>query len=235
MVNVFSYCLYGPENPRYYPSMLTNIQLIQQHFPGWKVYVYVAPDVPQSMQDKMASYPNVVLKQTGILGAKNMIERFFAIDDPDVDVMMVRDADSYVHHRDRWAIRSFLESQYQAHTIRDHSEHTARMMGGLWGIRKSAGLRIRELYASYKEDLTLGHRVAHDQNFLMDVVYPLVSKVLLVHYSKGPVFKGETAIQFPFQWSPDFFCGRTECVYQDPPAKLDMSRPLSFLHAARIN
>lgn len=233
MVNVFSYCLYGPENPRYYPPMLTNIQLIQAHFPTWNVYVYVAPDVPQTMLDKLASYPNVVVKQTGITGAKNMIERFFAIDEPEVDVMMVRDADSYVHHRDRWAIRSFLSTAYDAHTIRDHEQHTARMMGGLWGIRKSAGLRIRDLYASYTEDTSLGHRVAHDQNFLMDVVYPRVINRLLVHYSKGPVFKGETAFPFPFQWSSDFFCGRTEVVYQDPPPKVDFNQPLSFLQIAR--
>ena len=230
---MFSYCLYGPENPRYYTPIMTNIQLIQAQFPAWKVYVYVAPDVPQLMVDAMAAYPNVVLKPTGILGAKNMIERFFAIDEPEVELMLVRDADSYVHHRDRWAIREFVSSAYVAHTIRDHEQHTARMMGGLWGIRKSAGVRIRDLYGSYTEDESLGHRVAHDQNFLMDVVYPRVLNSLLVHYSKGPVFRGETAIPFPFQWSPDFFCGRTEIVYQDPPAKLDMAMPLSFLHAAR--
>jgi hypothetical protein len=234
MVNVFSYCLYGPENPRYYPPMLTNVQLIQTHFPSWKVYIYIAPDVPQSMVDKLAAYPNVVLKPTGILGAKNMIERFFAIDEPDVDVMMVRDADSYVHHRDRWAIREFLASSYQAHTIRDHPDHTGWLMGGLWGIRKSAGLRIRDLYASYEEDTSLGHRVAHDQNFLMDAVYPKVRNVLLVHYSKGRVFNGETAVTIPFKWSPDFFCGRIEQNYQDPPQQIDPQKPLSFLHFRRM-
>jgi hypothetical protein len=176
--------------------------------------------------------PNVVLKKTGIEGEKNMIERFFAIDEPEVDVMMVRDADSYVHHRDRWAIRNFMATTYQAHTIRDHPQHTARLMGGLWGIRKSAGLHMRELYGSYKEDHTLGHRVAHDQNFLMDVVYPRVLATLLVHYSKGIVFKGETAIAIPFEWSPDFFCGKTEAVYQEPSPRLDPRQPLSFLHRA---
>lgn len=235
MVNVFSYCLYGPENPRYYPPMLTNIQLIQTHFPGWKVYLYVGPDVSESMLAKLRTYPNVVLKETGIVGEKNMIERFFAIDEPDVEVMMVRDADSYVHHRDRWAIRNFLATSFQAHTIRDHPQHTARLMGGLWGLRKSAGLRMRELYASYREDPSLGHRVAHDQNFLMDVVYPRVMGMLLVHYSKGTVFKGETAMSIPFEWSPDFFCGRTETVYQDHTPRLDPRQPLSFLHRGSLS
>lgn len=234
MVNVFSYCLYGPENPRYYPSMLTNLRLIQTHFPTWKVYVYVAPDVPESMLAAMRAYSNVVLKPTGRLGEKNMIERFFAIDEPEVDLMMVRDADSYVHHRDRWAIHAFVGTRYLAHTIRDHEQHTARMMGGLWGLRKSAGLRIQDLYSTYTEDTSRGHRVAHDQNFLMDVVYPRVRDVLLVHYSKGPVFSGETAVPFPFQWSPDFFCGRSEDSYHDPAPKFDSRTPLSFLHLCHI-
>ncbi len=233
MVNVFSYCLYGPENPRYYGPMLKNIQILQIYFPDWKVYIYVAPDVPNSMVDAMRAYPTVVVKQTGITGPKNMIERFFAIDEPDVDLMMVRDADSYVHGRDRWAINSFLKSGYLAHTIRDHPDHTGWLMGGLWGIRKSAGLRIRDLYASYVEDTSYGHRVSHDQNFLMDVVYPKVRNVLLVHYSKGLVFNGETAVSFPFEWSPTFYCGRIEQEYQDPPQKIDPQKPLSFLHFRR--
>jgi hypothetical protein len=214
--------------------MLTNIQLIRTHFPDWKVYVYVGEGVSESMLATLRACPNVVLKETGIAGEKNMIERFFAIDEPEVDVMMVRDADSYVHHRDRWAIRNFMTTPYQAHTIRDHPQHTARLMGGLWGIRKSAGLRMRDLYASYREDPSLGHRVAHDQNFLMDVVYPRVLNVLLVHYSNATVFKGETAVSIPFQWSPDFFCGKTEAVYQEPPPRLDSRQPLSFLHRAQV-
>lgn len=147
-----------------------------------------------------------------------MIQRFYAIDEPEVDLMMVRDADSRIHWKDRWAIRFFLEHpEFGAHTIRDNVQHTADMMGGLWGLRKSAGLSIRALYAEYTGRPELGHRNGHDQNFLSDVVYPRVISTLLVHYSNGRAKRGEHAVEFPFAWSNEVYCGRVELEFLDLP------------------
>jgi hypothetical protein len=218
MVNVFSFCLYGPYNERYYPGLLENIFLAGKYFPTWKVYIYYAPDVEESMVNHLKACSSVVLRPTEELGAKNMIHRFFAIDEPEVDIMMVRDADSRIHWKDRWAIRDFLDKpEFTAHTIRDNVQHTARMMGGLWGIRKSAGLSIKQLYSSYTEDTSKGYRLAHDQNFLGDVVYPLVLPQLLVHYSNGRYLKDEHVVEFPFEWTNDIYCGRIETEYIDRP------------------
>lgn len=217
-MNVFSFCLYGPENPRYYPGMLENVYLAGKHFPSWKVYVYYAPDVTELMLSQLSACSNVVLRPTGILGAKNMIRRFFAIDEPGVDLMMVRDADSRIHWKDRWAIREFVNSPHIAHTIRDHKEHTSLMMGGLWGLKKVAGIHVETNYANYVEDISLGHRWAHDQNFLVDAIYPKVLPHLLVHYSHDLRMKKEHhATRFPFDWSNDVYCGRVESSYVDMP------------------
>lgn len=216
MVNAFSFCLYGPYNDRYYVGMEQNVLLALKYFPTWKVYVYLAPDVEPTMVQWLRGYHNVVLRETGVLGAPNMIHRFYAIDEPDVDLMMVRDADSRIHWKDRWAIQAFVASpQYVAHTIRDNIVHTAHMMGGLWGLRKSAGINLHEVYASYKEDASLGHRLAHDQNFLSDVIYPRVKSQMLVHYSNGRKIPGEHAVEFPFTWTNDIYCGRIETGFVD--------------------
>ena len=216
MVNAFSFCLYGPSNPRYYPGMLENVYLAGKHFPTWKVYIYYAPDVEQSLVNHLVACSNVVLRPTGITGAKNMIHRFFAIDEPDVEIMMVRDADSRIHWKDRWAIREFVASPFLVHTIRDNVEHSARMMGGLWGMKKSIGICMREEYANYVEDTSRGFRNAHDQNFLADALYNRVLPTLLIHYSKAPVFEGELhTVQFPFAWSNEVYCGRVENDYTD--------------------
>jgi hypothetical protein len=218
MVNTFSFCLYGPYNDRYYPGMLENIYLAGKYFPDWKVFVYVAPDVDESMIRHLEACSSVVLRHTGVTGASNMIHRFYAIDEPEVDIMMVRDADSRIHWKDRWAIRDFMSKpQFVAHTIRDNVEHTARMMGGLWGIRKSAGINIHNEYRNYKEDDSLGYRVAHDQNFLGDCIYPQVKSRLLVHFSNGRSMVGEHAVEFPFEWINDVYCGRIESQYVDRP------------------
>lgn len=218
MVNAFSFCLYGPENPRYYPGMLENVYLAGKYFPDWKVYIYYAPDVSDRMVNHLRACSSVVLIPTGITGSKNMIHRFFAIDEPEVDLMIVRDADSRLHWKDRWAIREFVTSPCIAHTIRDNVEHTAKMMGGLWGLKKASGIHVQSEYASYIEDTSRGHRNAHDQNFLADVIYPKVLPYLLVHYSQAPIFNGEIhTVQFPFEWTNDVYCGRIESDYIDMP------------------
>ena len=235
MVNAFSFCLYGPENGRYYTGMLENVYLAGTYFPSWKVYVYYAPDVTENMVNHLAACSNVVLIPTGITGPKNMIHRFFAIDDPDVEIMLVRDADSRMHWKDRWAIREFAASQYSAHTIRDNVAHTARMMGGLWGLKKQARISVKTEYDSYIEDLSQGHRNAHDQNFLADVIYPKVLPNLLIHYSKGPVFEGEThAVQFPFEWTNDVYCGRIERDFIDVPQPPLQRHPVFLLPSVPI-
>lgn len=228
MVNVFSFCLYGPRNPRYYLPLLENIQIVAQYFPEWKVYIYVAPDVDSEYARVLGTYSNVVLRPTGVLGEPNMIRRFFAVDEPEVDLMMVRDADSLIHWRDRWTIHRFLEkTDFVAHTIRDHRCHASRIMGGLWGIRKSSGLVIANEYAEYcKAPTDLG--VAHDQNFLGVQLYPKIKDRLWVHYSDGTlvhstkagefemnprrIFDNESGELIPFQWTENMFCGRVEGV-----------------------
>ena len=220
MVNVFTFCLYGPHNPRYYPGLLENVYLAGVYFPRWKVYVYHGPDVTDEILATLRACSNVELRATNAVGPINMIHRFYAIDEPGVDLMMVRDADSRIHWKDRWAIREFVQQpQYVAHTIRDNIEHTAAMMGGLWGLRKSAGLNIHSEYASYKEDAELGHRVGHDQNFLSDVLYPKLVTRMLVHYSNGRRRIEENSVEFPFEWSNDDYCGRIETAFVDRPER----------------
>lgn len=237
MVNVFSFCLYGPENPKYYTGLLENIFLAGKYFPSWKVYVYYAPDVTQSFINHLSACSSVVLFPTNEFGAINMIHRFCAIDQPDVEIMMVRDADSRIHWKDRWAIREFVrQPQFVAHTIRDNIEHTADMMGGLWGLRKSSGLHMRTEYSQYKEDASKGYRNGHDQNFLGDVIYPKVVSRMLVHYSNNRRKLGETAVEFPFEWSNDVYCGRIEMNYleypEPPPRRVQPNNVdlLNFLH-----
>ena len=226
-MNVFSFCLYGPYNARYYPGMIENIQLIQRHFPEWFVFVYVGSDVPPEMVSMLQSAPRVVLRFTGKTGIENMIERFYAIDEPDVDLMVVRDADSRVHSRDRWAIHDFLASpQFVLHTIRDHKEHSALIMGGLWAIRKSSGIDMHAEYEAYKlnpED----RGIALDQNFLSCRIYPKLRDRILVHLGRGPSTPRETIRGFPTPWTERLYCGQIErpgFVEGDRPFRLKLSR-----------
>jgi hypothetical protein len=229
-MNVFSFCLYGPYNDRYYPGMIQNIQLIHQHFPGWYIYIYVGSDVTPQMIATLQAAPRVIVRFTGITGIVNMVHRFFPIDEPDVDIMFVRDADSRIHSRDRWAIGRFLESPYLAHTIRDHIDHNSRLMGGLWGIRKSAGVNIHEQYALYEANPEY-RGMAWDQDFLSSRIFGLVAPNLLAHISLGPWFPPEKSEPFPTPWSDDVYCGKIESAnYVETPPR----RSLTFLNLPKV-
>jgi len=231
MVKVFSFCLYGPPNPKYYPvATLQNIYLIGTYFPEWKVYLYTAPDVDPGFLEQVAMYSNVVIRPTETLGSVNMFYRFFAIDEPDVEIMMVRDLDSRVHWKDRWAIREFVDNpNFESHIIRDNVQHTSKIMGGMWGIRKTAGICISDLYKLFLDNPT-DRGYGADQSFLTDYVYPYIWSKALVHYSNGRVIAGEHGVQFPFEYVNEVYCGRSEIseTFVDRPQPPFSSEKVKF-------
>jgi hypothetical protein len=209
--------------------MLQNIDLIGTYFPEWKVYLYTAPDVDQEFLSQVAMYSNVVVRQTGKLGNINMMERFFAIDDPEVEIMMVRDADSHVHWKDRWAIRDFLSKpNFLVHTIRDNVEHTSKLMGGLWGMRKIPGFTVRKQYELFIQN-PFDQGYGLDQTFLSRYIYPHIRNLLLIHVSEGIIFAHEYTVKFPFVYSNSLFCGRSdESDFIDIPEPKQKALPAVF-------
>lgn len=237
MVNVFSFCLYGPPNPRYYPIPMTqNIELVQKHFPDWKVYLYVSPDVDLEFLQQVSRYPNVVLKRTEKMGTINRLERLFAIDEPEVETMFVRDADSRIHWKDRWAINDFLSKpQFIAHYIRDNKDHASKILAGLWGIRKYANIHMRSLYEEFlknPKDLFFGED-GIDQSFLGSYLYPIIKPRSLLHYSHRHIVVGEKGIEFPFVYDDSCHCGKVdgpEFVDTVFPNEIQKSTKLSFVN-----
>ncbi len=220
-MHAFSFSLYGPEKPLYYTGLLENIQLVHTYFAGWCVFVYIGADVPESFVQRLESDPIVRIRRTGITGHKNSIYRFFAVDEPDVEFVCFRDADSRIHWKDRWAIRDFLQSGMDAHIIRDHVEHTALILAGMWGLRKGFLPRpLREIYESWTPKFVSSGNpndptgFGIDQNFLSLEIYPLVKARAHVTYSCGRIANGECGTEFPFEWANDVYCGRVQPIIQ---------------------
>lgn len=220
MVSAFSFCLYGPENPRYYNGLLENLVIIQRHYPTWRVYIYIGNDVPAPFVERLRRAPQVILRETGVVGHKNSVYRFFAINEPNVDVVFFRDADSRVHWKDRWAINDFLQSGRGVHIIRDHPMHCTEILAGLWGLRK--GVLPFSLQAEFESwtpihagsgDPNIPGEFGIDQNFLVKRIYSLVRERALVHHSNGRVLDEEDGREFPFAWADEIYCGRVESGY----------------------
>ena len=61
--------------------------------------------------------------------------RFLAINDPEAEYVIFRDADSVVSHREAEAVAEWIESGHSFHTMRDSGSHTALILAGMWGLK----------------------------------------------------------------------------------------------------
>ena len=140
---LFSYCLYGKFNPKYYTGLQNNINFIKSRFPKALIHLWFGSDVEESYF-KDISMNNITIKKLDISGHELMTHRFLSIDEPNVDIMFSRDADSMISEREIQFCNEFISSPFLLHTIRDHCGHFVPIMGGLFGIKKKL-LQIHNL------------------------------------------------------------------------------------------
>lgn len=136
MKKIISFSLYG-DHPKYSIGMLCNVELSKKIYPDWVCRIYFGSSVPTQYIEKLSEYENTELIQMDESenGIFPMVWRFLAIDDDDIDVMIVRDSDSRLSYREKRCVDIFMESDKLLHSIRDNHNHTD-IMGGMWGLKK---------------------------------------------------------------------------------------------------
>jgi hypothetical protein len=180
---IFSFCIYG-SNPKYCKGLVENLKTIASDFPDFHTWIVAGNNVPQSYLHTYLTFPNVHLTHVDLSGHQLMAHRFFPIDDPTVDIMFVRDADSRIDHRDIWCIKQFMASNiHKIMTIRDHPHHVFPLMGGQWAMRKIDGLSIKRIYNRftkiYENDI---NGFGADQDFLYFALYRKYRNSLFIAY-----------------------------------------------------
>jgi hypothetical protein len=181
MKKVISFSLWG-EHPKYTIGAIKNADLATRFYPDWICRFYVAKNVPIHIIRELLARNNtevfVVNEKPDWTG---MFWRFLAACDPLVDVMICRDTDSRLGEREVLAVKEWENSDRGFHIMRDHPQHGAIILGGMWGMKKGLVPNMAELIENYhKGDF---HQI--DQIFLREVLYPLVQDNILVH---DPVF-----------------------------------------------
>lgn len=214
-VVVFSFTIYG-DQPKYCQGLLENLALIREHYPSFKTHITIYNNVPATYVRQYMSFDHVCVSYPKNADAPNMVERFMIMDDdPTIDVMLVRDADSRIHARDRYCIDHFLGSTFECHTIRDHHLHHSPVMGGLWGIKRSSPVAgtFRQMYQEFQKRLV--QNVSHDtygydMHFLRYVVYPkIVSSMIVYTFAETlRLHASETIHIIPFPVENLDFCGQ---------------------------
>jgi len=210
----FSFCVYGDEK-KYCQGIIENLKLIQQYYTDAITFVYVYDNVPHNYQQQYKLFQNVTIITPPNPPTK--FERFFVLDhDPTIDVVIIRDADSRIHERDRFCINHFLQSDWKCHTIRDHNYHNSPLMAGLWGLKRNAlPHSISSLYQHFKTNvhpqIEGHHPYGYDETFLAHSVYPHILHSLIVYtFSpyRQPISPLEHTFIIPFPVVNNDFCGQ---------------------------
>ena len=216
MTKVFSFCLYG-SNPKYNVGMIENIKIINKMFNDWFIYIYYN-NVPIDDLEKMQELQNVVLIKSKYDNANTTLDRFIPIDDPNVEIMFVRDADSRIHDRDIWAIKQFIESDNKFHIIRDHIWHGTLILAGLWGIKRgllnfNIGESINNFVINKKSEWGV------DQHYLRQYIYPIIKHDVLIH-GMLKMTPDEIIVSFPHPVKDYDFCGQVIDYKNNKPIKM---------------
>jgi hypothetical protein len=213
MVNVFSFCIYGPYNPKYYIGLKENIKIIFDKFPGFHIHIWIGndADIPKINELLFDFFKSKIklLHITDKTGPILMLYRYLSIDFENVDCIFSRDADSRIGTRDIWCINKFLESSFILHTIRDHKGHFMKMMGGLSGMKKEILVHILSFnnVIVHTQKIIANNEYNVDQTILQLFIYNNFKNLLLVHSTKN-IFNDENFEYIPLEVNKENFCGQ---------------------------
>jgi hypothetical protein len=218
-MRLISVALWG-DDPLYWKGAIENAKLAQKIFPGWTLRVY-AVEGTQGLAELRSFGADVrELKDKG--GIYPMAWRFWPVAEPNLDYVIIRDADSRLNVRDKAAVDEWIESGRTFHVLRDHPHHADwPMLGGLWGARGGAipdmvrrtarWSRLRRSRELWARAIGRGprrrgwRRKLDDMRFLEAEIWPIV-RGDMVHHSSVPT-QHPDAMPFPSHPPYDGFCG----------------------------
>jgi hypothetical protein len=203
MKNVVAYSLWG-DKPIYWIGALRNIELVSKYLPGWFCLFYIDKNCHQDLIDTIKG-DNVEVILVDPIGSNDnrfyhhgMFWRFTASEDPDVNVFLSRDCDSRISEREVSAINEWLSSDKDFHIVRDHPYHSVPILGGMWGCRNGIMIKIglSSLINNWCSNKRSSYSYGIDQDFLREVIYPLVKDNAMEHSEFNLKFGGNIR-QFP--------------------------------------
>lgn len=180
--NLIAFSVWG-DNIRYLNGAITNAIVARYLYPGWTARFYTDASTPEAFRDALTQNgAHVVMVEDLPADRFGLFWRFLAEDDPDVDIYLVRDADSVMNIKERWAVADWLNSGKAFHVMRDHPQHSELILAGMWGAHRGniGGMRKR-IEDSVRAGRNVGNNATLDQHFLRNVVWPIARNSVKIH------------------------------------------------------
>jgi len=192
--NIISFSLYG-SSPRFTHGAIINLELASILYPDWTCRFYVDQSVPPHILENLRQNGGEIIhippEKTRTLGGR--FYRFLVVDDPEVNLFMIRDTDSRLNVREKAAVDEWIDSGFQIHLIKDHPWHAYNdnekfpILGGLWGGKSGSIPGFREEMMKWPSQFAY----EDDMKFLKSVFHLMNQSSILMHDSY-------TCEMFPF-------------------------------------
>ncbi|WP_066802158.1 tetratricopeptide repeat protein [Moraxella oblonga] len=178
--NIISYSLFG-DNPRYCEVAVINATIAPLIYPEWTCRFYVDDSVPDHVIRRLTKHNAQIIKvDKKELGFSGLFWRFLVLSDPDVHCFIIRDADSLLSYKERFAVDEWLNSGKFFHIMRDALVHNELILAGMWGGYVGAFDDIKEDMQVYFNSLSVLNKTI-DQQFLRNHIWVTVNQSVLVH------------------------------------------------------
>ncbi len=218
--NIISFSLYGGQ-PRYCETLIKNIEVAREFYPGWMCRIYLDDSVPQHVWQRLKQSNVQLVDMSHEKTIFPTLWRFLVMDDPCVKRYIVRDADSLLSEREVAAVEAWLQSPCWFHHMRDYFTHTELLLAGMWGgchgVFHNVEQQIRDFIAQYS-----GSERFTDQYFLKVALWPTVRESLLNH---DGIFRFHHAQAWPahppIRWQTERFHVGSNAGYSSMAGKVE--------------
>ncbi len=178
--NVISFSLFG-NRERYLLGAVKNVTAASEYYPGWRCRFYCDDQVPkETLAAITRAGGDIRMMPRPPRFADGLFWRFLVADDPSVVRFLIRDCDSVITSREKYAVYEWLASDRYFHIMRDNCSHTDLMLAGMWGGVAGILPPLATLLKDYAYNPVTESRTA-DQLFLGRVVWPMVKESCLIH------------------------------------------------------
>jgi hypothetical protein len=173
-MNVISFSLWG-SNPKYTVGAIKNIKLASMYYPTWQCWFYCDVEtVPKEVVEEISSHSKTKVIPIEASRERNdgMFWRFYAIENPEVELFVSRDCDSRITQREGMSVLEWISSGKSFHVMRDHPHHGTVILGGMWGVKAEKLRNIKTLIDNYYQTDKWKNPVCGvDQDFLRDFIW----------------------------------------------------------------
>ena len=184
-MNVISFCVWGSGSAYYY-GVLENAIFIHEKIPTFQTWIYHNNTLPNDIKECLLQLPSVKLfSMTDNSNVKNLLWRFIPAFDKNVNICLVRDADSRIGEKEITAVLEWIKSDKDFHIMRDSSWHKSKILAGMWGCRNKILLPYYNSFFEYMNNEENNNLWTTDELFLEKYIYPYIVNNSFIHASSN--------------------------------------------------